>query len=46
LPENDAAAGQVIGGKLYFDSVAGEDTDEMLAHFTRDDPENFPLRIV
>ena len=40
LPEDDAAAGQVVGGKLDLDLVAGKDADEMLAHFAGDVAEN------
>jgi len=40
LPEDDAPARQVVGGKLHLDLVAGKDADEMLAHFAGDVAEN------
>jgi hypothetical protein len=43
LPEDDAAFGQVVGAEFDFDSVAGEDADEMLAHFTADDSEDLAI---
>ena len=36
LAEDDSAAGEVVGGEFDFDFVAGEDADEMLAHFAGD----------
>lgn len=46
LPEDDAALGQVVGGKLNLDAVAGKDADEVLAHFPRHDPQDFVVGIV
>ena len=41
LAEDDSASGQVVGGEFYLDLVAGEDADEMFAHFAGDVAEDF-----
>ena len=41
LAEDDSASGEVVGGEFDFDFVAGEDADEMLAHFSGDVAEDF-----
>ena len=40
VTERDAALGQVVGGNFDGDLVAEGNTDEILAHFTRDVAEN------
>ena len=36
IPIGDAAVGEIVGGKLDEDAVAGQDTDEMHADFSAD----------
>ena len=36
LPEDDPATGKVIRREFYLDLVAGEDADEVFAHFAGD----------
>jgi tetratricopeptide (TPR) repeat protein len=46
LPEDNPPFGEIVGGKLYLHAVAGEDADEMLAHFAGDNAEDFGFGIV
>lgn len=46
LAEDDSPFGQVVGGEFDLDTVAGEDADEMFAHFAGDDPQDFAVGIV
>lgn len=46
LPEDDPAFAQVVRGELHFDSVAGEDADEVFAHFAGDDAEDLVVGVV
>src|SRR5690349_19061358 len=46
LPEDDPSPGQVVGAEFDFDAVAGEDADEMLAHFARHDAEDLAVAVV
>src|SRR5829696_6375348 len=40
LPENNPPLGQVVRRELHFHAVPRQDADEMLAHFSRDDPQD------
>ena len=46
LSEDDSPLGQVVRREFDLHAVAGEDADEMLAHFARDDTEDFGFGIV
>ena len=46
MAEDDAAFGEVVGGELDLDAVAGEDADEVFPHFAGDDAEDFVVGVV
>src|SRR5688572_2722683 len=46
LAEDDAALGEIVGGELDLDAVAGQDADEVLAHFAGDDAEDLAVGAV
>ena len=46
MAEDDAAFGEVVGGELDLDAVAGEDADEVFAHFAGDDAEDLAVGAV
>jgi hypothetical protein len=43
LAKNDARLGQIVGRELDFDLIAGNDANEMLAHFSGDVGEHVAL---
>jgi hypothetical protein len=43
LAKNDARLGQIVGRELDFDLIAGNDANEMLAHFPGDVGEHIAL---
>ena len=46
LSEDDAALGEVVGRELHLDAVAGENADEVLAHFAADKAEDLVVAAV
>src|SRR5690348_8373688 len=46
LSENNSTPSEVVRGEFYLHAIAREDADEMLAHFSGDDAEDFLVGIV
>ena len=46
LAKHNPPFGEIVGRKLDLHAVAGEDADEMLSHFARDNAQNLRLGIV